>query len=152
MVVLSPRARARSNLSKFYCDDTYFAMAQLEKAERLLGLQVQPTMWSSTGSYVLCLSSSVDKFPQKHQHKLPKFDNLASLAVSVILHDHRSLAYPMGLAKIGPPPKALSLYHNRPVSQSLWHFKVILCVTFITSRLGLGQDTYWNFAASTYLG
>ena len=70
-VVLSPRARARSNLSNFYCDGTYyFAMAQLDKAERLLGLQVQPTMWSSTGSYVLCLSSSVDKFPQKHQHQL----------------------------------------------------------------------------------
>ena len=70
-VVLSPRARARSNLSKFYCDGTYFAMVQLiDKAERLLGLQVQPTMWSSTGSYVLCLSSSVDKFPQKHQHQL----------------------------------------------------------------------------------
>ena len=45
MVVLSPRARARSNLSKFYCDGTYFAMVQLiDKAERLLGLQVQPTM------------------------------------------------------------------------------------------------------------
>ena len=57
----------------FYCDGTYFAMAQLDKAERLLGLQVQPTMksmWSSTGSYVLRLSLSVDKFPQKHQHQL----------------------------------------------------------------------------------
>ena len=44
-MVLSPRARARSNLSKFYCDGTYFAMVQLiDKAERLLGLQVQPTM------------------------------------------------------------------------------------------------------------
>ena len=70
MVVISPRARARSNLSKFYCDGTYFTMAHLDKAERLLGLQVQPTMWSSTGSYVLCLSSSVDKFHQKHQHQL----------------------------------------------------------------------------------
>ena len=43
-MVLSPRARARSNLSKFYCAGTYSAMAQLDKAERLLGLQVQPTM------------------------------------------------------------------------------------------------------------
>ena len=43
-MVLSPRARARSNLSKFYCDGTYFAMVQLDKAKRLLGLQVQPTM------------------------------------------------------------------------------------------------------------
>ena len=49
MVVLSPRARARSNSSKFYCDGAYFAMAQLDKADRLLGLRVQPTMWSSTG-------------------------------------------------------------------------------------------------------
>ena len=67
-------------------------MVQLiDKAERLLGLQVQPTMWSSTGSYVLCLSSSVDKFPQLRSTST-NFDNLASLAVSVILHDHRSLA------------------------------------------------------------
>ena len=42
-MVLSPRARARSNLSKFY-DGTYFAMAQLDKAKRVLGLQVHPTM------------------------------------------------------------------------------------------------------------
>ena len=76
---------------KFYCDGTYFAMAQLDKAERPLGLQVQPTKWSSTGSYILCLSSSVDKFLRSTS---TNFDNLASLglAVSVILHDHRRLA------------------------------------------------------------